>query len=154
MELDRVVSSDELFFCFFSNSRPVRVWRRRGDWFNPAAIVERPTTWKRVIIVYSTIEYYFRSLVWIQGPNTTQKYVDDVLGPMVFFWLQGVSSVFYWQDNAWPQSHAQSICAARCIDGFPGSSTFLISGLSNAFRCDWVPFADTATFFIRQIADR
>ncbi|UYV67942.1 hypothetical protein LAZ67_5002557 [Cordylochernes scorpioides] len=42
-EWHRVVFSDESRFCLSSDSRRVRVWRRRGERSNPAAIVERPT---------------------------------------------------------------------------------------------------------------
>ncbi|UYV74897.1 Transposase, partial [Cordylochernes scorpioides] len=42
-EWHRVVFSDESRFCLSSDSRRVRVWRRRGERSNPAAIVECPT---------------------------------------------------------------------------------------------------------------
>ncbi|UYV66795.1 hypothetical protein LAZ67_4002873 [Cordylochernes scorpioides] len=42
-EWHRVMFSDESRFCLSSDSRRVRVWRRRGERSNPAAIVERPT---------------------------------------------------------------------------------------------------------------
>ncbi|UYV77016.1 hypothetical protein LAZ67_14002895 [Cordylochernes scorpioides] len=42
-EWHRVVFSDESRFCLSIDSRRVRVWRRRGERSNPAAIVERPT---------------------------------------------------------------------------------------------------------------
>ncbi|UYV84525.1 hypothetical protein LAZ67_X002474 [Cordylochernes scorpioides] len=46
-EWHRVVFSDESRFCLSSDSRRVRVWRRRGERSNPAAIVERPTVRQR-----------------------------------------------------------------------------------------------------------
>ncbi|UYV77788.1 hypothetical protein LAZ67_15002275 [Cordylochernes scorpioides] len=46
----RVVFSDESRFCLSSDSRRVRVWRRRGERSNPAAIVERPTVRQRGIM--------------------------------------------------------------------------------------------------------
>ncbi|UYV83818.1 hypothetical protein LAZ67_X000291 [Cordylochernes scorpioides] len=48
-EWHRVVFSDESRFCLSSDSRRVRVWRRRGERSNPAAIVERPTVRQRGI---------------------------------------------------------------------------------------------------------
>ncbi|UYV76534.1 Transposase [Cordylochernes scorpioides] len=66
-EWHRVVFSDESRFCLSSGSRRVRVWRRRGERSNPAAIVERPT-----------------------GTMTAQRYADDVLRPVTLPYLQGM----------------------------------------------------------------
>ncbi|UYV65559.1 K02A2.6-like, partial [Cordylochernes scorpioides] len=67
-EWHRVVFSDESRFCLSSDSRRVRVWRRRGERSNPAAIVERPTVRQRGIMVWGAIAYDSRSpLLRIQG---------------------------------------------------------------------------------------
>ncbi|UYV72225.1 hypothetical protein LAZ67_9002243 [Cordylochernes scorpioides] len=77
-ERHRVVFSDESRFCLSSDSRRVRVWRRRGERSNPAAIVERPTVRQRGIMVWGAIAYGSRSpLLRIQGTMTAQRYVDD-----------------------------------------------------------------------------
>ncbi|UYV76158.1 ELK3 [Cordylochernes scorpioides] len=66
-----VVFSDESRFCLSSDSRRVRVWRRRGERSNPAAIVERPTVRQRGIMVWGAIAYDSRSpLLRIQGTMT------------------------------------------------------------------------------------
>ncbi|UYV73751.1 USP2 [Cordylochernes scorpioides] len=78
-EWHRVVFSDESRFCLSSDSRRVRVWRRRGERSNPAAIV---------------------TLLRIQGTMTAQRYVDDVLRPVTLPYLQGVPNALYQQDNA------------------------------------------------------
>ncbi|UYV84064.1 hypothetical protein LAZ67_X001034 [Cordylochernes scorpioides] len=81
-EWHRVVFSDESRFCLSSDSRRVRVWRRRGERSNPAAIVERPTVRQGGIMVWGAIAYDSRSpLLRIQGTMTAQRYVDDVLRP-------------------------------------------------------------------------
>ncbi|UYV83250.1 Transposase [Cordylochernes scorpioides] len=81
-EWHRVVFSDESRFCLSSDSRRVRVWRRRGERSNPAAIVERPTVRQRGIMVWGAIAHDSRSpLLRIQGTMTAQRYVDDVLRP-------------------------------------------------------------------------
>ncbi|UYV73006.1 hypothetical protein LAZ67_10001495 [Cordylochernes scorpioides] len=54
-EWHRVVFSDESRFCLSSDSRRVRVWHRRGERSNPAAIVERPTVRQRGIMVWGAI---------------------------------------------------------------------------------------------------
>ncbi|UYV82311.1 hypothetical protein LAZ67_21001679 [Cordylochernes scorpioides] len=100
-EWHRVVFSDESRFCLSSDSRRVRVWRRRGERSNPAAIVERPTVRQRGIIVWGAIAYDSRSpLLRIQGTMTAQRYVDDVLRPVTLPYLQGVPNALYQQDNA------------------------------------------------------
>ncbi|UYV79906.1 hypothetical protein LAZ67_18001018 [Cordylochernes scorpioides] len=77
-EWHRVVFSDESRFCLSTDSRRVRVWRRRGERSNPAAIVERPTVRQRGIMVWGAIAYDSRSpLLRIQGTMTAQRYVDD-----------------------------------------------------------------------------
>ncbi|UYV84548.1 hypothetical protein LAZ67_X002590, partial [Cordylochernes scorpioides] len=57
-EWHRVVFSDESRFCLSSDSRRVRVWRRRGERSNPAAIVERPTVRQRGIMPRSEDELW------------------------------------------------------------------------------------------------
>ncbi|UYV78465.1 hypothetical protein LAZ67_16001513, partial [Cordylochernes scorpioides] len=104
-EWHRVVFSDESRFCLSSDSRRVRVWRRRGERSNPAAIVERPTVRQRGIMVWGAIAYDSRSpLLRIQGTMTAQRYVDDVLRPMTLPYLQGVPNALYQQDNARPHT--------------------------------------------------
>ncbi|UYV64468.1 hypothetical protein LAZ67_3000851 [Cordylochernes scorpioides] len=107
-EWHRVVFSDESHFCLSSDSRRVRVWRRRGERSNPAAIVERPTVRQRGIMVWGAIAYDSRSpLLRIQGTMTAQRYVDDVLRPVTLPYLQGVPNALYQQDNA--RSHTARI---------------------------------------------
>ncbi|UYV79799.1 hypothetical protein LAZ67_18000688 [Cordylochernes scorpioides] len=104
-EWHRVVFTDESRFCLSSDSRCVRVWRRRGERSNPAAIVERPTVRQRGIMVWGAIAYDSRSpLLRIQGTMTAQRYVDDVLRPVTLSYLQGVPNALYQQDNARPHT--------------------------------------------------
>ncbi|UYV67574.1 ADCY1 [Cordylochernes scorpioides] len=92
-------------FCLSSDSRRVRVWRRRGERSNPAAIVERLTVRQRGIMVWGAIAYDSRSpLLRIQGTMTAQRYVDDVLRPVTLPYLQGVPNALYQQDNARPHT--------------------------------------------------
>ncbi|UYV61472.1 TIGD1 [Cordylochernes scorpioides] len=104
-EWHRFVFSDESRFCLSSDSRRVRVWRRREERSNPAAIVERPTVRQRGIMVWGAIAYDSRSpLLRIQGTMTAQRYVDDVLRPVTLPYLQGVPNALYQQDNARPHT--------------------------------------------------
>ncbi|UYV65644.1 hypothetical protein LAZ67_3004944 [Cordylochernes scorpioides] len=100
-EWHRVVFSDESRFCLSSDSRRVRVWRRRGERSNPVAIVERPTVRQRGIMVWGAIAYDSRShLLCIQGTMTAQRYIDDVLRRVTLPYLHGLPNALYQQDNA------------------------------------------------------
>ncbi|UYV78657.1 hypothetical protein LAZ67_16002308 [Cordylochernes scorpioides] len=119
-EWHRVVFSDESRFCLSSDSRRVRVWRRRGERSNPAAIVERPTVRQRGIMVWGAIAYDSRSpLLRIQGTMTAQRYVDDVLRPVTFPYLQGVPNALYQQDNARPHTARISQQALQDVQMLP-----------------------------------
>ncbi|UYV65492.1 hypothetical protein LAZ67_3004512 [Cordylochernes scorpioides] len=98
-EWHRVVFSDESRFCLSSDSRRVRVWRRRGKRSNPAAIVERPTVRQRTM--------------------TAQRYVDDVLRPVTLPYLQGVLNALYQQDNARPHTARISQQALQDVQMLP-----------------------------------
>ncbi|UYV67115.1 hypothetical protein LAZ67_4003928 [Cordylochernes scorpioides] len=102
-EWHRVVFSDESRFCLSNDSRRVRLWRRRGERSNPAAIVERPTVRQRGIM----------------GTMTAQRYVDDVLRPVTFPYLQGVPNALYQQDNARPLTARISQQALQDVQMLP-----------------------------------
>ncbi|UYV71897.1 hypothetical protein LAZ67_9000979 [Cordylochernes scorpioides] len=119
-EWHRVVFSDESRFCLSSDSRRVRVWRRRGERSNPAAIVERPTVRQLGIMVWGAIAYDSRSpLLRIQGTMTAQRYVDDVLRPVTLPYLQGVPNALYQQDNARPHTARISQQALQDVQMLP-----------------------------------
>ncbi|UYV71877.1 hypothetical protein LAZ67_9000828 [Cordylochernes scorpioides] len=119
-EWHRVVFSDESRFCLSSDSRRVRVWRRRGERSNPAAIVERPTVRQRGIMAWGAIAYDSRSpLLRIQGTMTAQRYVDDVLRPVTLPYLQGAPNALYQQDNARPHTTRISQQALQDVQMLP-----------------------------------
>ncbi|UYV81273.1 Transposase [Cordylochernes scorpioides] len=119
-EWHRVVFLDESRFCLSSDSRRVRVWRRRGERSNPAAIVERPTVRQRGIMVWGAIAYDSRSpLLRIQGTMTAQRYVDNVLRPVTLPYLQGVPNALYQQDNARPHTARISQQALQDVQMLP-----------------------------------
>ncbi|UYV73394.1 hypothetical protein LAZ67_10003027 [Cordylochernes scorpioides] len=119
-EWHRVVFSDESRFCLSSDSRRVRVWHRRGERSNPAAIVERPTVRQRGIMVWGAIAYDSRSpLLRIQSTMTAQRYVDDVLRPVTLPYLQGAPNALYQQDNARPHTARISQQALQDVQMLP-----------------------------------
>ncbi|UYV76771.1 hypothetical protein LAZ67_14001985 [Cordylochernes scorpioides] len=132
-EWHRVVFSESRF-CLSSDSRRVRVWRRRGERSNPAAIVERPTVRQRGIMVWGAIAYDSRSpLLRIQGTMTAQRYVDDVLRPVTLPYLQGVPNALYQQDNADRTLLALANKLCKMYRCFPGHRTLLISPIEHVW---------------------
>ncbi|UYV76089.1 hypothetical protein LAZ67_13002496 [Cordylochernes scorpioides] len=114
------------------DSRRVRVWRRRGERSNPAAIVERPTVRQRGIMVWGAIAYDSRSpLLRIQGTMTAQRYVDDVLRPVTLPYLQGIPNALYQQDIADRTLLALANKLCKMYRCFPGHRTLLISHQSS-----------------------
>ncbi|UYV73386.1 hsp70 [Cordylochernes scorpioides] len=98
-EWHRVVVSDESRFCLSSDSRRVRVWRRRGK--GP-----------------------IRQQLWNappcdNGTMTAQRYVDDVLRPVTLPYLQGVPNALYQQDNARPHTARISQQALQDVQMLP-----------------------------------
>ncbi|UYV69431.1 hypothetical protein LAZ67_6003583 [Cordylochernes scorpioides] len=119
-EWPRVVFSDESRFCLSSDSCRVRVWRRRGERSNPAAILKRPTVRQRGIMVWGAIAYDSRSpLLRIQGTMTAKRYVDAVLRPVTLPYLQGVPNALYQQDNARPHTARISQQALQDVQMLP-----------------------------------
>ncbi|UYV66325.1 hypothetical protein LAZ67_4001331, partial [Cordylochernes scorpioides] len=119
-EWHKVVFSDESRFCLSCDSRRVRVWRRRGERSNSAAIMERPTVRQRGIMAWGAIAYESRSpLLRIQGTMTAQRYVDDVLRPVTLPYLQGVPNALYQQDNARPHTARISQQALQDVQMLP-----------------------------------
>ncbi|UYV79193.1 hypothetical protein LAZ67_17001455 [Cordylochernes scorpioides] len=98
-EWHRVVFSDESRFCLSSDSRRVRVWRRRGERSNRAALWNAPPC--------------------DNGTMTAQRYVDDVLRPVTLPYLQGVPNALYQQDNALPHTASISQQALQDVQMHP-----------------------------------
>ncbi|KFM57473.1 Transposable element Tcb1 transposase, partial [Stegodyphus mimosarum] len=103
-EWRNVVFSNESRYCLSSDSRRIRVWRRRGDRSIPAVTVERPIARQRGIMVWGAIAYDSRSpLVRIQGTMTSQRYLDNVLRPVVITYLQRLPNAIF-------RPHSARIC--------------------------------------------
>ncbi|GFV32662.1 transposable element Tcb1 transposase [Trichonephila clavipes] len=55
------------------------------------------------IMVWSGIEYHSRTpLVRINGTLNSQRYISEVLEPVVLPYLQGLATTIFRQDNAGP----------------------------------------------------
>ncbi|KFM70563.1 Transposable element Tc1 transposase, partial [Stegodyphus mimosarum] len=111
-EWRNVLFSDEPRFCFSSDSRRIRVWRRLGDISNPAVTVERLTARQRGIMVWGAIAYDSRSpLFRIQG-TLILGYLDNVLRSVAISYLQGLPNAILQQDHKVLAS-ANMLCKSR-----------------------------------------
>ncbi|GFW15039.1 HTH_Tnp_Tc3_2 domain-containing protein [Trichonephila clavipes] len=92
------------------------VWRRTGQWSDPAFIVERHTTISQGVTVWGAISWDTRSsLVVLQGTLTARRYVDDILTPIVLPMLSSRPGAIYQQDNARPHTARFS---QQCLQGY------------------------------------
>ncbi|GFT16508.1 transposable element Tcb1 transposase [Trichonephila clavipes] len=90
-EWNQVAFSDESRFNLSSDDNRARVWRPRGERYNPAFASQQHTAPTAGVMVWGAIAYNTRSpLVLIRGTMTAQRYVHEllqahVLPPMQWF---------------------------------------------------------------------
>ncbi|GFW07790.1 transposable element Tcb2 transposase [Trichonephila clavipes] len=98
-EWNQIVFSDESRFNISSDDNRVRVWRLRGERFNPAFVLQRHTAPTPGVMVWGDIAYNTRSpLVLIRGTMTALRHVHDILQPHVLPLMRGI----FHQDNGQP----------------------------------------------------
>ncbi|GFY15285.1 transposable element Tcb2 transposase [Trichonephila clavipes] len=99
-EWNHVVFSDESRFNLRSDDNRVRVWRPRGEHFNPAFVLQQHTVPTADVMVWDAIAYNTRSLlVLIRGTKTAQRYIHDILQPHVLPLMQRLPGAIFQQDN-------------------------------------------------------
>ncbi|GFW81910.1 transposable element Tcb2 transposase [Trichonephila clavipes] len=104
-EWNQVVFSDESRFNRSSDDNRARVWRPRGERFNPAIALQRHTTPTACVMVRGAIVYNTRlPLLLIRSTMTTQRYVRDILQPRVLLFMQRLPGAIFQQDNTRSQS--------------------------------------------------
>ncbi|UYV70216.1 Transposase [Cordylochernes scorpioides] len=84
----RIVFSDESRFLLCPDDRRKHVWRRPGQRVDPSLTVEHHTGPQQGGMVWGAISFESRNpLVVIPGTLTTQRYVDDILRPVLLPFL-------------------------------------------------------------------
>lgn len=102
-EWHNVVFSDESRFCVQYSDGRIRVWRLRGDRTSPACIRYRHRGPAPGVMVWAAIGYTTRtSLVRIDGTLNADRYISDILRPVVVPYLRGLPNAIFQQDNARP----------------------------------------------------
>ena len=100
-----IIFSDESRFVPYGNDARGRVWRRSGERAIPSCIVSRHTARQNGIMVWGAICHSTRlPLVTIRGTLNAQRYVNEVLIPVVLPFLRENPGMIYQQDNARPHT--------------------------------------------------
>ena len=101
----RIVFSDESRFQLCPDDHRRRVWRRTGQRGDPAFTIARHTGPQQGIMVWGAISFDSRTpLVVIRGTLTAQRYVDDILRPVLLPFLLQCPGLVFQQANARPHT--------------------------------------------------
>ncbi|GFV06962.1 transposable element Tcb1 transposase [Trichonephila clavipes] len=100
-EWNEVVFTDESRICLQHHDGRIRVWRHRGERMLNSCVMHRLTGPAPGIMVWGGIGYHSHTpLVRIAGTLNNQRYISEVLEPVVLPYLQGLATAIFQQDNA------------------------------------------------------
>ncbi|GFS54901.1 transposable element Tcb1 transposase [Trichonephila clavipes] len=100
-EWNEVVFTDESRICLQHHDGRIRVWILRGERMLNSCVMHRHTDPAPGIMVWGSIGYHSRTpLVRIAGTLNRQRYISEVLEPVVFRYLQVLATAIFQQDNA------------------------------------------------------
>ncbi|GFU82354.1 transposable element Tcb1 transposase [Trichonephila clavipes] len=104
VEWNEVLFTDDSRICLQHHDGRIRVWRPCGARMMNNCVMHRHTGTAPGIMLWSGIGYHTRTLlVLICGTLNSERYIYEVLEPVVLPYLQGWGTVTFQQDNAWPQ---------------------------------------------------
>ncbi|UYV82585.1 hypothetical protein LAZ67_22000050 [Cordylochernes scorpioides] len=108
--------NDESRLLLCPDDRHKRVWRRPGQTVDPGLTVEHHTGPQQGVMVWGTISFDSRTpLVVIPGTLTAQRYVDDILRPVLLPFLSHHPGLTFQQDNARPHTARVTMdCLQSC----------------------------------------
>ncbi|GFX36280.1 transposable element Tcb1 transposase [Trichonephila clavipes] len=102
-EWNEVVFTDESCISLQHHDGRIRVWRHRGERMLNSCVMHRHTGSASGIMVCGGIGYHSRTpLVCISGTLNSQRYISEVLEPVVFPYLQGLAIAIFQQESARP----------------------------------------------------
>ncbi|GFU81076.1 transposable element Tcb1 transposase [Trichonephila clavipes] len=102
-EWNEVVFTDESPIRAQHYDGRIRLWRHRGERMLNSCIMHHHTGPAPGIMVWGGIGYYFGTpLVRIAGTLNSQRYISEVLEPVVLPFLQRLATAIFQQDNARP----------------------------------------------------
>ncbi|GFX67036.1 transposable element Tcb1 transposase [Trichonephila clavipes] len=87
-EWNEVAFTDESRICLQYHDGRIRVWRHHGERMMNSCVMHRHTGPAPGIMVWGGIGYQSHTpLVLIAGTLSSQRYISEVLEPVVFFYL-------------------------------------------------------------------
>ena len=97
-----VLFSDESRFCLDRPDGRMRCYRRRGERYSDACVLERDRFGGPSVMVWGAISFHGRSeLIRVQGNLTGHRYRDEILAPVVVpFFNANRNVTLFQQDNA------------------------------------------------------
>ncbi|GFX63968.1 transposable element Tcb1 transposase [Trichonephila clavipes] len=101
-EWNEVLFTDESRICLQHHDGRIRVWRHRGDRMLNSCFMHCHTGPATGIMIWGGIGYHSPTLVRIAGILNSQRYISEVLDPVVLPYLQGLATAIFQQDNARP----------------------------------------------------
>ncbi|GFT81602.1 transposable element Tcb1 transposase [Trichonephila clavipes] len=102
-EWNEVVFIGESRICLQHYDGRIRVWRHLGEMMLNDCVMHHRTGPAPDIMVWGGIEYHSRTLVVrIAGTLSNQRYISEVLVPVVLPYFQGLATAIFQQDNARP----------------------------------------------------
>ena len=102
-EWNEIVFTDESRFCLQHHDGRIRVWRHRGERMLNSCVMHHHTGPTPGIMIWGGIGYHSRTLlVRIAGTLNSQRYISEMLEPVVLSYLQGLPTAIFQQDNARP----------------------------------------------------
>ncbi|GFX72109.1 transposable element Tcb1 transposase [Trichonephila clavipes] len=111
-EWNKVVFTGESHICLQHHDGRIRVWRHHGKRMLNSWVMHRHTGPTPGIRVWSGIGHHSRTpLVRIAGTLNSQRYISEVLEPVVLPYLQALGTAIFQQDNARPH-------VARIVEKF------------------------------------
>ncbi|GFY52670.1 transposable element Tcb1 transposase [Trichonephila inaurata madagascariensis] len=100
-EWNEVVFTDESRICLQHHYSRIRVWRHRGKRMLNSCVMHHHARPAPGIMVGGGIGYHSRTPpVRIAGTLISQRYISEVLEPVVFPYHQGLATAIFQQDNA------------------------------------------------------
>ncbi|GFX57955.1 transposable element Tcb1 transposase [Trichonephila clavipes] len=102
-EWNEVVFTDESRICLQHHDGRIRVWRHRGDRMLNSCVMHRHNGPAPGIMVWDGIGYHSRSpLLRITGTLNSQRYISEVLDPVMLPYIQGLTTAIFQHYNVRP----------------------------------------------------
>ncbi|GFS92842.1 transposable element Tcb1 transposase [Trichonephila clavipes] len=119
-EWNEVVFIDDSRICL--QHHDVRVWRHHRERMLKSSVMHRHTGLAPGVMVWGGIGYHCHTpLVCIAGTLNSQRYLSEVLEPVVLPYFQGLATTIFQQDNVRPHvaSIVQSFFVNKQIELLP-----------------------------------